>query len=165
MSGYLTAPWSEFSVAVVGASAALTGLLFVAVSINIEQILAVGALAGRALSTMILFVVPLVVGILVLVPGQSRTTLGLELIVTGVVTGGGLLWINRPANRGALEPRLSWLLVRLGPSVSISVFLVLAGVGLIARSGGGLYWVAPAIIEAFIGGLVTVWVLLVEVRR
>src|SRR5687767_13322429 len=111
MSGYLTAPWSEFSVAVVGASAALTGLLFVAVSINIEQILAVGALAGRALSTMILFVVPLVVGIPVLVPGQSRTTLGLELIVTGVVTGGGLLWINRPANRGALEPRLSWLLV------------------------------------------------------
>jgi hypothetical protein len=35
-SGYLTAPWSEFPVAVVGASAALTGLLFVAVSINIE---------------------------------------------------------------------------------------------------------------------------------
>jgi hypothetical protein len=32
-------------VAVVGASAALTGLLFVAVSINIEQILAIGALA------------------------------------------------------------------------------------------------------------------------
>jgi hypothetical protein len=90
MSGYLTTPWSEFSVAVVGASAALTGLLFVAVSINIEQILAIGALAGRALSTMLLFVIPLVVGILVLVPGQSLTALGLELIVTGVIAGGGL---------------------------------------------------------------------------
>ena len=54
MSGYLVMHWSDFSVAVVGAFAALTGLLFVAVSINIEQILAVGALAGRALSTMIL---------------------------------------------------------------------------------------------------------------
>ena len=44
MSGpvtYLTASWSDFSVAVVAASAALTVLLFVDVSINIEQILAV----------------------------------------------------------------------------------------------------------------------------
>jgi hypothetical protein len=160
VSGYLTAEWTDFSVAVVGASAALTGLLFVAVSINIEQILAVDALAGRALSTMILFVVPLVVGTLVLVPGQSPTALGLELIGTGVV-----LRINRPVNRGELEPRSGWLLIRFVPSVTITVFLLLAGATLIAQAGGGLYWVAPAIVEAFVGGLVTVWVLLVEIRR
>jgi hypothetical protein len=165
MSGYLATPWSDFSVAVVGASAALTGLLFVAVSINIEQILATGALAGRALSTMILFVVPLAIGTLVLIPEQSSTALGLELIVVGVVAGAGLLRINRPANRGDAEPRSSWLLVRLTPSVTIAAFLVLAGTGLIAEAGGGLYWVAPAILEAFTGGLATVWVLLVEIRR
>ena len=165
MSGYLTAEWTDFSVAVVGASAALTGLLFVAVSINIEQILAVDTLAGRALSTMILFVVPLVVGTLVLVPGQSPTALGVELIGTGVVAGGGLLRINRPVNRGELEPRSGWLLIRFVPSVTITVFLLLAGATLIAQAGGGLYWVAPAIVEAFVGGLVTVWVLLVEIRR
>jgi hypothetical protein len=91
MSGYLATAWADFAVAVVGASAALTGLLFVAVSINIEAILATGALTGRALSTMLLFVVPLVVGILVLVPEQPLTALGLELVVTGVVAGGGLL--------------------------------------------------------------------------
>jgi hypothetical protein len=165
VSGYLTAEWTDFSVAVVGASAALTGLLFVAVSINIEQILAVDALAGRALSTMIFFVVPLVVGTLVLVPGQSPTALGVELIGTGVVAGGGLLRINRPVNRGELEPRSGWLLIRFVPSVTITVFLLLAGATLIAQAGGGLYWVAPAIVEAFVGGLVTVWVLLVEIRR
>jgi modulator of FtsH protease len=107
VSGYLASPWSDFSVAVVGSAAALTGLLFVAVSINIEQILAIGPLAGRALSTMIHFVVPLVVGILILVPGQSVTALSLKLIGTGVLAGGGLLRVNRPANRGALEPRSS----------------------------------------------------------
>jgi hypothetical protein len=165
VSGYLASSWSDFSVAVVGAAAALTGLLFVAVSINIERILAIGTLAGRALSTMILFVVPLLVGILVLVPGQSVTALGLELIGTGVLVGGGLLRVNRPANRGALEPRSSWLLLRLVPSVTIPVFLLLAGAGLIARAGGGLYWAVPAIVEAFAGGLATVWVLLVEIRR
>jgi hypothetical protein len=136
VSGYLASPWSDFSVAVVGSAAALTGLLFVAVSINIEQILAIGPLAGRALSTMILFVVPLVVGILILVPGQSVTALSLKLIGTGVLAGGGLLRVNRPANRGALEPRSSWLLVRLVPSVTIPVFLVLAGASLVARVGG-----------------------------
>lgn len=165
MSGYLVMHWSDFSVAVVGAFAALTGLLFVAVSINIDQILAMGTLAGRALSTMILFVVPLLVGILLLVPDQSPAALGLELSATGMAAGGGLLWINRPAGRGELEPRWSWLLVRLVPSVTIPLFLVLAGAGLITRVGGGLYWVAPATIEAFVGGLATVWILLVEIRR
>jgi hypothetical protein len=63
VSRSLAMHWSDFSVAVVGAFAALTGLLFVAVSINLDQILAMGTLAGRALSTMILFVVPLLVGI------------------------------------------------------------------------------------------------------
>lgn len=165
MSGYLTTSWSDFSVAVVGASAALTGLLFVAVSINIEQVLAIANLAGRALSTMIFFGIPLVVGVLLLVPDQSPTALGLELGGTGLAAGGCLLWINRPAARGELEPRSSWLLLRLVPSLTITAFLVLAGAGLITRAGGGLYWVAPAVIEAFIGGLATVWVLLVEIRR
>jgi hypothetical protein len=105
------------------------------------------------------------VGILVLVPGQSPTAVGLELIGTGALAGGGLLWINRPANRGELEPRSGWLLIRFLPTVTITVFLLLAGASLIARAGGGLYWVAPAIVEAFVGGLVTVWVLLVEIRR
>jgi hypothetical protein len=70
MSGYFTASWSDFSVAVVGASAALAGLLVVAVSINIERILAIDALTGRSLSTMVLFIVPLVIGMLFLVPDQ-----------------------------------------------------------------------------------------------
>jgi modulator of FtsH protease len=165
MSGYLATSWADFSVAVVGASAALTGLLFVAVSINIERILATGTLAGRTLSTLLLFIVPLVVGILILVPEQSSTALGLELIVTGVVAGGGLLRINRPASRGELEPRWSWVLIRLGPSMAITVLPVVAGTSLLAHAGGGLYWVAPAMVAAFLGGLGTVWVLLVEIRR
>jgi hypothetical protein len=165
MGGYLTASWSDFSVAVVGASAALTGLLFVAVSINLERILAIDTLTVRSLSTMILFAVPFVVGTLLLVPEQPRTALGIELIITGIAAGAVLLRINRPGNRGTEEPRSGWLLIRLMPSVTISAFLVLAGSSLIAGVSGGLYWVAPAIIEAFLAGLATVWVLLVEIRR
>ncbi len=165
MTGYLGASWSDFSVAVVGASAALTGLLFVAVSINIERILAVNALTARTLNTLILFIIPLVVGMLLLVPEQPRMALGVELIFTGVAAGAGLLRINRPGNRGREEPRSSWLLVRLVPSLTIAIFLVASGASLIAGMDAALYWVAPAVIEAFLAGLATVWILLVEIRR
>jgi hypothetical protein len=157
MSGYVTAPWSDFGVAVVGAAAALTGLLFVAVSLNIERILAADSLAGRSGSTLILFVIPLVVGIVVLVPDQPTTALGVEVIATGIAAGAGLLWLNRPANRGTLEPRASWLLLRFGTSVSIPTCLMVSGVSVLVGAGGGLYWIAPAVVAAFLGGLTTVW--------
>ncbi|WP_138760689.1 hypothetical protein [Modestobacter altitudinis] len=165
MSGYQTAAWSDFSVAVVGASAALTGLLFVAVSINVEQILAGDALTGRSVNALLLFLVPLVVGTLLLVPDQPRAAVGTELVLTGAAAGGWLLRMNRPGNRGSLEPLLSWVLIRLLPSTTIAAGLLAAGVSLLAGAGGGLYWVVPVVLVAFLGGLATAWVLLVEVRR
>ena len=154
---YVAGSWADFTVAVVGAAAALTGLLFVAVSLNIERILAGAALTGRSGGTLI--------GILVLLPDQPSTALALELVTTGIVAGGSLLWINRPVNRSTEEPRASWLLLRVGTSVTISASLVLAGATLLAGTGGGLYRIAPAVLVAFLGGLMTVWVLPVEIRR
>ena len=45
-----------------------------------------------------------------------------------------------------------------------SVALVLGGVSLIARSGGGLYWVLAGILFAFVSASINVWVL-VEIKR
>jgi hypothetical protein len=43
--------------------------------------------------------------------------------------------------------------------------LVLAGATLLARGGGGLYWLVPSVLAAIAFGLINAWVLLVEILR
>lgn len=165
MSGYDAHEWVDFGVGVVGAAAALSGLLFVAVSINIERILSYPTLPTRALQTLLMLILPLAVGILVLVPGQPALALGVELVVTGVVFGATLLRMSRPSSRSDKEPWTGWLIGRFGPSVAVPALAVVAGVSLAAGTGGGLYWIAPAVLLAFLAGLANAWVLLVEILR
>lgn len=47
MHSYSPAEWTSFLVAIVGAAAALTGLLFVAVSINLDRLGPRSSSAGR----------------------------------------------------------------------------------------------------------------------
>jgi hypothetical protein len=165
MSGYVAGEWSNFCVGVVGAAAALSGLLVVTVSINIERIMEYPTLPTRAGQTLIVFVVPLVLGVLVLIPNQPRAALGAELIAVGALTGVILLRINRPSNRSDKEPRIGWLLTRFLPSLAIAVLVTVAGISLMVKTGGGLYWIAPATILALVTGLTNSWVLLVEILR
>ena len=65
------------------AAAALAGLLFVAVSINPERILEYPGLPERALETLLLLIGVLLASIIGLAPGQSRTALGVELLIEG----------------------------------------------------------------------------------
>jgi hypothetical protein len=73
VSTYDPSGWQELGVAVAGASAALTGLVFVAVSINLDRILAYPWLSGRVGETVLLLMAVLVESLLVLAPGQSRS--------------------------------------------------------------------------------------------
>jgi hypothetical protein len=87
--------WSDYGLAVVGGAAALTGLLFVAVSVNSAWFSSSQAHRGRAGQALVLFVVPVVTGILLLIPGQSTTTLGIETAVCGLLVGRVLLMLHR----------------------------------------------------------------------
>lgn len=163
MAEYDIGAWSDFGVAVVGAAAALTGLLFVAVSINLQRILAYSALPSRAGQTLILFASPLLVGILLLVPGQGTAALGGQLTAAGALIGLLLLGLSR--QRTSAETTASFLLARVLPSLGTAVSIAAAGVSLLAGAGGGLRWIALATIVAFVGGLANAWVLLVEIQR
>ncbi|HXW88783.1 MAG TPA: hypothetical protein VEJ42_11040 [Streptosporangiaceae bacterium] len=164
-SAYTAASWTEFGESVATASAALAGLLFIAVSINLKQILEIPSLPSRAAQTLILFATPLVGALLLVVPGQARLALGLELLATGLVIGGAQLWLDLHAKRGPEDTVWRRMLGRVFPSVLSCVCLVLAGATLIPAAGGGLYWLVPSVLAALIFGLINVWVLLVEILR
>lgn len=165
MGAYDAPLWNDFAVAVAGAAAALSGLLFVAVSINIERILSIPSLPPRAAQTLIMLVAPLVVAVVLLVPEQPRGALGTELIVGGLLLGVILGWLNRPSTQADEETRVTWLVARYLPSLLTASLLVIGGITLITEVGGGLYWVAPTVLIAFLAGLANAWVLLVEILR
>jgi hypothetical protein len=77
-AAYSSEPWHELFVGVAGAAAALTGLLFVSLSINLQHILGQVWLPRRAALTLVLLFETLVIAIVGLVPGQSPTTLGVN---------------------------------------------------------------------------------------
>jgi len=164
-SAYTAALWTEFGESVATASAALAGLLFIAVSINLRQILEIPSLPSRAAQTLIMFATPLVSALLLVVPAQARLALGLELLATGLVIGGVQVWLDLHAKRGPEDTVWRRMLGRVFPSVLSCVCLGLAGATLIPAAGGGLYWLVPSVLAALIFGLINVWVLLVEILR
>lgn len=164
MTAYDPSAWTDLFVATAGASAALVGLVFVAVSINIERILSYPGLTERALETVLLLMGIVVASIAGLIPGQSSLALGLELLVVGALVGGWVSSLTTTHGQGAPHPR-AWLTTRWTVRVLGTVPIALAGISLILESGGGLYWLAAGIVFAVVGAIANAWVLLVEILR
>src|SRR5262245_46969514 len=163
--GYNAGAWNDFAVAVAGAAAALSGLLFVAVSINLSRILSFPNLPARAGQTLIMLITPLVVSILVLGPGQRRGALGAELVAGAALLGPILGLLNRPGTRSVEETWSSYWASRVAPAGLVVAFLATAGISLLALAGGGLYWIVPAVVISIVAGLGNAWVLLIEILR
>jgi modulator of FtsH protease len=162
-TAYSSADWTDLFVASAGASAALTGLLFVAVSLNIQDILKNEGLPGRALQTLLLLLSAVVVSLVCLIPGQSATALGVELLIFGSISGGWVLVLAVRAmkpTRPYVHPLFHFALVLPG-----ALPQALGAVSLLVGSGGGLYWVVGGVIGALLGAAINAWVLLVEILR
>ena len=163
MAAYTPQPWRDLFVATAGASAALTGLVFVAVSLNIGPILEFQGLPERALQTLMLLVSVLIVSIAGLVPGQTARALGVELLVVGTAFAIAIGRTLPSTIAGSREHQLTAIHLAI---VLPGVVLVLIGaVSLLAEAGGGLYWIVAAIVGAILGAGANAWVLLVEIRR
>jgi hypothetical protein len=164
VTAYDPTEWHDLFVATAGASAALAGLVFVAVSINLERILKLPGLPERALETILLLLVVLIISIVGLVPGQASQALGLEVFGVGAICAAGIaaLPIVREAHPG---PSRNWVWGRWVLRLMGTVPFVVGGLSILFEGGGGLYWVFAGIVLAIAGAVANAWVLLVEILR
>ena len=79
VTAYDVGAWSEFGVAVLGGAAALAGLLFVAVSLNIEEVLRYSTVPARSAATLGLLVSILLTATFLVTPDQPRIAVAVEL--------------------------------------------------------------------------------------
>ena len=165
MHAYSTAEWDSLFLAEAGASAALAGLLFVALSINLERILKGAGLPGRAGEAIMLLLAVLVVATWALVPGQSSTVLGAELLGSGLAVWLIVVGIHVQAVRGHVAPSRTLLVRRIVLAQAAILPLMICGVSLLFRAGGGLYWLVPGILLCLLVAVLDAWVLLVEILR
>jgi hypothetical protein len=157
---YTTAEWGAFGAALAAISGALTGLLFVAVSVNATALSGSLALRSRAAQTLVLFMASVLIAVVLTAP-QPSTAVGVELVVVAVIIGAALLVLDRRAGH-ASEPGVTRYIERFSPNTITAVLIGVAGVTLLARAGGGLYWLIPSVGASLVGGVVNAWLLLVR---
>ena len=162
--GYDANAWSALFGATVAATAALAGLVFVGISINLDRVMGSELLVERAAETFLAVVSILLASTLGLVPGQSSELLGLELLVLGAGTWGVLLRIHIRSLPNEETSALQKA-IRIGIGEAAAISMGVSGLTLLVGRGGGLSWMAPAIVLSLCSAFIGAWVLLVEVRR
>lgn len=159
------AGWADFFVAASGSSAALLGLLFVSLSINLEHILKASGLIGRAAETMMLLGAALIVALLALMPDRSTMQLGVPVLAVGALVWGVPLVAQLHGLHTKRRQYLIFETTRFALRQIATVPLVVAGVLLLMHRPAGLDWLAAGLILCIVVSLATAWILLVEILR
>jgi hypothetical protein len=160
-------PWHDFYVMSGGAAAALTGLLFVAMSLHAREIMANPFFSNRAIGTLMSLASQLLISGAVLIPGQSVNVLGIEVEAAALFFLGFI--IRQMLTRGADAPPVAATLTHrfmemVGGTIWIVAFNA-AGISLLLHAGGGLYLLAVVMFFMFAWNIYLAWVLITEVSE
>jgi len=165
MRGYDPAAFEALFTATIAASAALTGLLFVAISINLKLIVEdQKVLATRAAETLAMMLLVVVASAITLIPQNTRL-MGVEILV--LVLPVLVVTVTRQIVQRRQNPAdpLYWTVSRATSIAATTVPGTIAGFSLAFHAGGGFYWLAAAALLGIVGGVYNTWVLLIEVIR
>jgi hypothetical protein len=161
----MTRSWTPFFAAQVGASAALAGLVFVALSINLSRIMEHAELVDRAGEAVVLLAQPVVSGLAILAPYRSIRTTG--WLVLPIVIGTWLLVTRLAvrAQRGTFDLPRWQPIVRITLAEIALLPAVIGAVLLVSGSSAGFGLVALGAVVCIGVGILDAWVLLVEILR
>jgi hypothetical protein len=146
MTAYDASVWTDFANTVAGGAAALAGLMFVGLSLNLTEVLAFAGVAARAAATLGLAVAILIVAVFVATPGQDNRVLAAEIGLIGVLVALGVAAGTKGQLAGPHRYRALTSMLMLfipGPLLIIGAF------SLWNQTGGGLYWVIAAVAIGF----------------
>jgi hypothetical protein len=160
--------WVPFFTAAAGASAALVGLIIVAMSVNVETIVGVRSLPARAIATIGSLTYVVIASVFALVPHLDPTWFGIVLLLFALPSLGfaidAAIRVVRDHGGGddvSREGIIGRAVVGLLPIAVAIVAAVLVLLGLPA----GLLLLAVAFVLVFLTSVLNAWVLLIEIRR
>jgi hypothetical protein len=153
--------WGDFAVVIGAATAALLGLLFVAVSIRVEAIAASAELRNRSAQTLTLLLTGLLIAVLLAVPGQRNWALGVEYLLVTIAVAGVAVTLDARA-RGETGTTIGRRLDAINPTVVTCGLLLTAALILILGHKNGIYLIVPALVAVLVGGVVNAWLILVK---
>jgi modulator of FtsH protease len=165
MNSYSVENWTDLYVAVMGSAAALTGLLFISVSVNLDRVLKIGGAPERGLESLILMLGLILLSIRVLIPqGDASFAEGIIVLAVGQIVFVSVMQQRRyrATARTSIGPLFVFNIVT---NQLPAVLILLGGVSLMADTGGGMYWLSAAVVSAMIAYFANSWVLLVEIVR
>jgi hypothetical protein len=147
------------------AAATLTGLVFVAASINLTKIVATPLLTIRVVESLVQFLQVFFVCSMMIVPHQSPFALAIEILAVSFIS-----WVMQILgfirySRARLGNPHWWLGLRVSLTHCSTIPFFLAAIGLLLGLPNALYWAIPGFCLSFIAGLFNSWVLLIEVAR
>jgi modulator of FtsH protease len=161
----LTADWQTFLAAELNASAALTGLVVVAISVNLARITAHELLPGRALETLFALTGAVLLTSLLLIPRQPVRVQAAECLLVGAFSLAAPFRFQIRAFRSSFPNSQVHPLMRAALSSLVGAPFLAAGALLWSGAAAGLYLAAAGVVLSLLVGVIGAWVLLVEIIR
>jgi hypothetical protein len=147
------------------AAATLTGLVFVAVSINLTRIVATSLLTVRVVESLVQFLQVFFVCSVMIIPHQSSFALAIEVLSVSFISWAMQILGFVRYYRARLGNPHWWLGLRLALTHCSAVPFFVVAIDLLLGLHGSLYWSVAGFLFSFVAGLFNTWVLLIEVAR
>jgi modulator of FtsH protease len=159
---YRPAEWHDFFVMVGGAVAVLTGLVFVALSLNLGVLLRDALHRARSIGTLTNFGAIFVMSAVALMGDQSHVSIGIVWLLVSI--GGGFVY-DRPWPTTRRVSPSTLTTVRFITGSVLYLGLVVGSVLLLSGAIAGLYVAASSMILLAVYSVTGAWLLVVGARE